>query len=255
MDKKKALITGASSGIGREFAYKLSKLGYDLILVARRKDRLEETKKGCFTSCKIIEADLSKEEEVYRLYSEVKEEKNLSIVINNAGFGLFGKFSDADLNCELNMLELNIKAVHILTKLFLNDFRKKDEGYILNVASSASFLPGPLMSTYYATKAYVQRFSLAISEELRREKSRVYVGAFCPGPVDTEFNDVANVKFNLKGISSNFAAEYAIDKMLKRKILIIPGIMIKAGVFFQRFLPFKMLLKISYNIQKKKEDI
>lgn len=254
MEKEKALITGASSGIGREFAYKLSKLGYDLILVARRKERLEETAKACLTSCRIIEADLSNEDEACRLYDEVKDEKNLSIVINNAGFGLFGRFSETDLERELNMLELNIKAVHILTKLFLNDFKQKDKGYILNVASSASFLPGPLMSTYYATKAYVQRLTLAIAEELRREKSSVYVGAFCPGPVDTEFNDVADVKFNLKGISSDFAAEYAINKMFKRKFLIVPGTMIKLGVFFQRFVPMKQLLKISYNIQKKKED-
>lgn len=248
----KALITGASSGIGRELAYKLSELGYDLILVARRRERLEETAAACKTSCTIIEADLSKEEEVYALYEKVKGEEKLSMVINDAGFGLFGEFSESDINRELEMIDLNIKTVHILTKLFLNDFIKKNRGYILNVASSASFLPGPLMSTYYATKAYVQRLSLAIAEEMRREKSNVYIGAFCPGPVDTEFNDVADVKFNLKGISSKFAAEYAVKNMLKRKILIVPGKMIKAGVFFQKFVPLKPLLKISYNIQKKK---
>lgn len=108
------------------------------------------------------------------------------------------------------------------------------------------------MSTYYATKAYVQRLSLSISEELKKEKSAVYIGAFCPGPVDTEFNEVANVRFNLKGISSKYAANYAIDKMMKRKILIVPGRTIKLGVFFQRFLPTKLLLKISYKIQEKK---
>ena len=252
MNLGKALITGASSGIGREFAYKLSKLGFDLILVARRRERLEETARACKTECIIIEADLSKEEEIFRLYDEVKNYQDIHIVVNNAGYGLFGEFSDADLKRELNMIDLNIKAVHILTKLFLNDFKERDKGVIINVASSASFLPGPLMSTYYATKAYVQRLTLAIVEELRREKSNVSISAFCPGPVDTEFNDVANVRFNLKGISSKFAAEYAIKKAVKRKILIVPGKTIKLGVFFQRFLPMKLLLKISYNIQKKK---
>ncbi len=249
---KKAIITGASSGIGREFAYKLSKLGFELILVARRRDKLEETAHGCKTKCTVIEADLSKEEEVYALFEKVQNEKDISVLINNAGFGLFGEFYATDLNRELDMINLNIKSVHILTKLFLNYFRNKNDGYILNVASSASFLPGPLMSTYYATKAYVQRLSLSISEEMKKEKSAVYIGAFCPGPVDTEFNEVANVRFNLKGISSKYAANYAIDKMMKRKILIVPGKTIRLGVFFQRFLPTKLLLKISYKIQEKK---
>jgi len=248
----KALVTGASSGIGREFAYKLSEMGYDLILVARRREKLQETASYCKTKCIIKEKDLSKEEDILSLYDEVKEYEDISIVINNAGFGLFGEFYDADLGRELNMIDLNIKSVHILTKLFLNDFRKLNKGTIINVASSASFLPGPLMSTYYATKAYVQRLTLAISEELRREKSNVHICAFCPGPVDTEFNDVANVKFNLKGISSKFAAEYSIKQAMRRKILIVPGKIIKLGVFFQRFIPTKYLLRISYNIQKKK---
>ncbi len=251
MEKGKALITGASSGIGKDFAVKLSKMGYDLILVARRKDRLMETAAACNTNARIIEADLSSEKEVRGLYDAVKDE-NIEIVINNAGFGLFGEFSSSDLNRELEMIDLNINAVHILTKLFLNDFKKKDKGYILNVASSASFLPGPLMSTYYASKAYVQRLSLAIAEELRREKSNVYVGVLCPGPVNTEFNDVADVKFAINGLKSEYVAEYALNKMFKKKILIIPGKLIKSGVFFQRFLPTKTLLKIAYNIQKKK---
>lgn len=249
---KKALITGASSGMGRELAYRLSALGYDLILVARRRERLEETAAMCTTKCEIVEADLANEHEVYGLYERLKNESELSVVINNAGFGLFGAFCEADLDCELQMIDVNIRALHILTKLFLEDFTAKNEGYILNVASSAAFLPGPLMSTYYATKAYVQRLTLAISEELRRQSSKVYIGAFCPGPVDTEFNEVANVRFAIKGISSQYAAQYALKKMFRRKSLIIPGKMIKIGVFFQRFLPMNLLLRISYKIQGKK---
>lgn len=246
----KILITGASSGIGRDLARELSKKGHSLILTARRKNRLEELKKE-LPNCQIITADLSKEDEVFCLYEKTKNE-DIDVLINNAGFGLFGEFSKTDLVRETEMIDLNIKAVHILTKLFLKDFKQKNSGYILNVASSAAFLPGPMMSAYYSTKAYVQRLSLAISEELKKEKSNVYIGVFCPGPVNTEFNSVADVKFSLKGISSEYAAKYAIKNMFNKKILIVPGKLVKLGVFFQRFVPTKLLLSISYNIQKRK---
>jgi short-subunit dehydrogenase len=150
------------------------------------------------------------------------------------------------------MVDLNIKTVHILTKLFLKDFKKKDKGYILNVSSSAAFQAGPLMSTYYATKAYVLRLTTAIYEELRRDKSNVVVSVLCPGPVKTNFNRVANVKFELKSVSSEYVAKYAIDKMLKKKLIIIPTFYMKIIIFFNRLLPIKTMLKIAYNIQKKK---
>jgi short-subunit dehydrogenase len=177
---------------------------------------------------------------------------NINILINNAGFGLFGKFNDADLDKELNMVDLNIKAVHTLTKLFLSDMKKKNHGYILNVASSAAFLPGPLMSTYYATKAYVLRLTEAIFEELRINKSDVVVSCLCPGPVKTNFNKVANVEFELKSLTSEYVSKYAIDKMFKKKLIIIPGFYIKLSYIFSRFVPIKLLLKVVYYIQKKK---
>lgn len=182
----------------------------------------------------------------------VKDE-DIDILINNAGFGIFGRFLDIDLDKELNMIDLNIKTVNILTKLFLKDFKLKNRGYILNVASSAAFLPGPLLSSYYASKAYVLRLTEAIYEELRHEKSNVYVGALCPGPVDTEFNNVAKVKFALKGLTSKYVADYAIDKMFKRKLVIVPGKVMKLAGFLTRICPRKLLLKISYNQQRKKE--
>jgi short-subunit dehydrogenase len=151
------------------------------------------------------------------------------------------------------MIDLNIKALHVLTKKFLADFQKRNSGYIMNVASSAAFLPGPLLSSYYASKAYVQRLSLAIYEELRQSKSNVRICVLCPGPVDTEFNKTAGVTFNLKALSSAKVAKFAIDRMFKGKLVIIPGFIIRMGVFFQRFLPTKSLLKISYNIQKSKD--
>lgn len=247
----KALITGASSGIGKEMAIILSEMGYDLILVARRKKKLEDLAKKLKTNVEIINLDVSSTYNCMDLYNRVKKQK-IDILINNAGFGLFGKFDETKLDIELDMIDLNIKTVHTLTKLFLKDFKKRDSGYILNVASSAAFLPGPLMSTYYSTKAYVLNLTMAISEELKKDDSNVYIGALCPGPVDTEFNKVAKVNFALKGLNSHEVAEYAIKKMFKRKLIIIPGLKIKAGIFFSRFLPMKLKLKICHNLQNSK---
>ncbi len=248
----KALVTGASSGIGRDISILLSKKGYDLILVARRMEKLEELKQTLSTKVQTICLDLSKEEACFELYEQVKNE-DIDILINNAGFGIFGMFDGIDIHDELRLIDTNIKAVDILTKLFLKDFKRRDSGYILNVASSAAFLPGPLLSSYYASKAYVLRLTQAIYEELRREGSRVYVGTLCPGPVDTEFNQTANVKMSLKGLTSQYVADYAIKQMLKRKLTIIPGTTMKLAVLFQKFVPEKLLLRIAYHMQKKKE--
>lgn len=247
----KALITGASSGIGRDMAKILDSMGYETILVARREDRLKGLSSELKNSSDIICVDVSSTEACQELYKKVKGE-DIDVVINNAGFGIFGKFVDIDLEKELNMIDVNIKAVDILTKLFLRDFKKKNRGYILNVASSASFLPGPLLSSYYASKAYVLRLTEAIYEELRRDKSNVYVGVLCPGPVDTEFNDVAKVKFSLKGLTSEYVARYAINKMFKKKLVIVPGNVMKCARFLTKITPEKLLLKVSYNQQSKK---
>lgn len=247
----KALITGASSGIGRDMAINLANRGIDLILVARRKDRLEELKSSLNVNVEIIPLDISIKENCYSLYEQVKD-KNIDILINNAGFGVFGKFDETDLEKEINMIDLNITALHILTKLFLKDFKKRNSGYILNVASSAAFSAGPLLSSYYATKNYVYRLTEAIYEELRRDKSSVYVGTLCPGPVDTEFNDVANVKFSVKSLTSKYVAEYAIKKMFKRKLIIVPGLLMKVTRVLQKIMPEKLVLKVCYNIQKNK---
>ena len=245
----KALITGASSGIGRDMARYLSSMGYDVIVVARRKDRLEELKSE-LKNIEVVSLDISNYDNCLKLF---KEYSDIDILINNAGFGIFGSFNNTDLDRELEMIDTNIKAVHILTKLYLNEFVKKDKGYILNVASTAGFFSGPLMDTYYATKGYVLKLTEGISEELRRIKSNVYIGALCPGPTDTEFNDVAKVKFMTKSLSSEYVARYSIDNMLKRKVIIIPGFMNKMSVFFTRFISRKRMLKIVYNIQRKKE--
>ncbi len=250
--EKYAVITGASSGIGVEFAKRLSERGYRLILVARRQERLEKLAKKLKTPCEIITADLGKEEECYRLYREVKE-KDVEVLINNAGFGDCGTFLEGDLEKELNMIQVNVKAVHILTKLFLRKMQKKNRGYVLNVASSAGLLPaGPYMATYYATKAYVTSFTQAVAQELKEKGSSVYVGCLCPGPVDTEFNRVANVEFALKGIRPGYCAAYALKQMYARKVVIVPTFQMKAAITCGRFLPRRMLVRIASHQQKKK---
>ena len=247
----KALITGASSGIGREMAIYLAELGYDLVVVARSLDKLTELKDSIKTNVNVYEYDLSVINNCYDLYEKLKDEE-IDIVINNAGFGVFGNYEYDNLDKEMNMIDLNVKCLHILTKLFINNRYTRR---ILNVSSSAGLMiGGPLMSGYYATKSYVCSYSFALYEELRRNKSDKEISVLCPGPVDTEFNKRAHVKFNLKSLSARYVARYAIDKMFKNKLIIIPGLGVRLGIFFSRFFPTKMLLKISYNIQKRKNN-
>ena len=249
-----ALITGASSGMGREMALYLGSLGWDLILVARRGDRLKNLKDELPKNIQVqtVAMDISVTENAKSLYNRFSG--SVDMLINNAGFGLYGEFTSLDLDRELSLINTNITAVHILTKLFLRDFVKRDSGIILNVASSAGFLAGPLMASYYASKNYVVRLTKAIYEEVRRKKSNVKISAFCPGPVKTEFNDAAGVNVAIKGIDQKYASKYAIDKALKGKLIIMPTFTMRSANFFMRFLPQKLLTRISYHIQRKKDN-
>ena len=223
----KALITGASSGIGRDIARELSKKGYDLVLVSRDENKLNKVKEElekANVKIETISTDLSKEENCKEIHKKVK---NVDILVNNAGFGDCGNFTKTSLEKELNMIKTNITAYHILTKLYLIDMKKKGKGKILNVASIAGFMPGPLMATYYATKAYVVRLSESIREELKKEKSNVQISILCPGPVSTNFNNVANVKFHMREANCQDVAKYAIKKLEKGKFYIVPGIDVK----------------------------
>ena len=248
----KALITGASSGIGLAMAKYIAEQKHELILVARSKDKLEDIQAKLNTKVTIIAADLSNEQKVKELYVLIKKE-NIDILINNAGFGIFGNFSEIDLTKELEMINTNVKAVHILTKLVLKDMEEKNFGYILNVASSAGLMPGgPLMATYYATKAYVRSLTEAIYYEEKKKKKKIKVSLLCPGPVDTNFNKVAGVNFGFKPLSADYVAKYAIDNMFKGKMNIIPGKIMKLVVIFSKFISEKRLLKSVYKTQKKK---
>ena len=247
----KALVTGASSGIGKEIAYYLASLGIDLIVVARNKENLEKIKKDVNVNVKIITMDLITRDNIFKLYDMVKSD-DIDILINNAGFGLFGTFDETDLNRELEMIDLNVTTYHILTKLFLIDFLKKDSGYILNVCSSAGFMAGPRLSTYYATKNYITKLTLAINEELRQKESNVSISALCPGPVNTNFNKVAHGEFAINEISPKYVAKLGIDKMFKKKMLIVPTFKMKLTLFLTRFAPLRLQLIIAYHIQGRK---
>ena len=245
----KALITGASSGIGRDIARELSKRGYDLILVARNLEKLEEVKKELKTNIEIVSMDVSSPENCKQLHENYKD---IDILINNAGFGDCGYFDKTNLDKELQMINTNIVAYHVLTKLYLQDMKQKNSGKILNVASIAGFMPGPLMATYYSTKAYVVRLSEAIREELRKEKSKVQISILCPGPVNTNFNKVADVQFALKGLSSEYVAKYTTDKLFKGRFYIVPGWKIKLAKFETKIAPNNLVARICYNMQRRK---
>ena len=197
-----ALVTGASSGIGRDIARELAKRKYNIIAVARNEDALKELKneleKEYEVNVDVRAMDLIDRDGCRKLHDDVKSQYGIiDVLVNDAGFGTCGKFTETDLDKELGMIDTNVVALHILTKLFLIDMVEADKGHILNVASIAGFMPGPLMATYYSTKSYVVRLTQSIRQELFMQGSHVKISALCPGPVKTNFNKVADVKFNL----------------------------------------------------------
>lgn len=247
----RVLITGASSGIGRNMAIEFAKRGYDLVLVARDEEKLKSVRNEIKTNVEIIPMDISVEDNCKKLHELVGY---VDILINNAGFGVFGRFIDTDLEREVQLINTNVVAVHVLTKLFLKDMTIRNSGYILNVASIAGHLPGPLMAAYYSSKHYIYTLSSSINEELKKDKINVKIGTLNPGPVRTNFNNVANVKFDLKSLSSEFVARYTVDKILKGKTDITPGFTIKIVRILSKFVPNSILNKFVYKSQKRKEE-
>ena len=248
----KALVTGASSGIGYEISKYLAKRGYDIIVVSRNRQALENLKNEIKTNVQIACMDLSVVDNCVKLYENFKDE-NIDVLINNAGFGMYGNFDILDMNKEIEMINVNILACDILTKLFLKDMKRRDSGYILNVGSIAGFMPGPLMSSYYASKSYVVKLTQAIRKELKKSKSGVSVSVLCPGPVNTNFNNTAGVKFAVRPLSSEYVAKYAVNMLFKKKLVIVPGFTIKLARFFSKFTPDNILAEITYYIQTKKD--
>ena len=253
---KWAIITGASSGIGKAFAIALARKGYDLVLIARRENLLKSLgnalEKNCRIQYRVLTADLSDAQAVRECYEQIKD-LDIEFFINNAGFGDAGFFMDTDLEKELSMIDVNIRAVHIFTKLMLRYFSKRGGGHLLNVASSAGLLPaGPYMATYYATKAYVCSLTRAAAREVKKRGLDIYVGCLCPGPVDTEFNLVANVRFALPGIRADECVAYALKEMKEKQIVIVPGNAIRLAVFAQRLIPQSWTIALTGRQQEKK---
>ena len=246
-----ALITGASSGIGEAIAKELSSMGYETILVARRTERLEKLRDSLPCKSEVVTADLSDMDVVYKTAEKFP---NIDILVNNAGFGVYGEFSETDFSREREMLDVNIRALHYLMKAYIPVFEKRGGGKILNVASSAAFFPGPLLSSYYASKAYVQRLSIAVREELRRKKSPVSVSVLCPGPVETEFGAVSGSNLGKGTLTADYVAKKAIRGTLKNKAVIVPGFTMKCSRFVSGLLPEVFSARILYRLQKAKKQ-
>jgi uncharacterized protein len=255
------LITGASSGIGLEFAKIFAREGHNLVLVARSVETLNTLKdsleKEYDIVVKVLIYDLAHYDSPTRIYEEVRKSgMNVNILVNNAGFGTYGKFSETNLDTELDMIQVNITALTHLTKLFLKDMIADNNGRILNVASTAAFQPGPLMAVYYATKAYVLSFSEALAEELRDTK--IKVTTLCPGPTATNFTKAAgtqNIKFFEKNKASDQdVAQYGYDSLINGKRVAIYGLRNKLLVQSTKLVPRKTVTRIVMNIQKKKKD-
>lgn len=253
MNKRTACITGASSGIGREMAKKLSALGYELILVSRNTKALKKLSKTLDTDCEIITYDLSDGKSCIKLGRTLSKRKDIHIFINNAGFGDIGDFDRTSLATDISMINVNIRATHILTKYMLRSFKKLNRGYIMNVASSAGLLPGgPYMTTYYATKSYVTSLTTSVNGELKAAHSNVHICMLCPGPVDTNFNNTAGVRFALPGISAEYCASYALLQMFKGKVTIVPTFTMKAAVLASKLAPRELATSITAKQQMKK---
>ena len=223
---------------------------------ARRADRLqalaEELHAAHGTECRIETADLSRIEECSRL-CEVLADEHIDIFINNAGFGVCGSILETEEAREEEMIQVNVAAMARLFRAVVRKMHAQGGGTILNVASSAGLLPGgPYMAGYYASKAYVVSMTRGVAEELREMHSPVYVCALCPGPVDTEFNERADVVFALRGISPELCVEEAMRGMLRHKTIIVPSALMRAATTAQRFMPMAILMPIMAHQQKKK---
>ncbi len=249
----KVLITGASSGIGRELAKLLAAQFDQMVLVGRDQARLNALQQkinqtNSTVNVTTVSMDLSVAEHCQQLHAM---HPDVDLLINNAGFGDSGLFAETALAKDLAMINTNVVALHVLTKLYLATMQKRNCGHILNVGSIAGFMPGPLMATYYATKNYVVRLSEGIREELRRTKSKVKISVLCPGPVDTNFAKTANVQFNFRGVSCAKVAQYTVRHL--HQFYIVPTWQIRLARFAMGLLPSTWVARIVYRIQAKRQ--
>jgi short-subunit dehydrogenase len=250
--KETALVTGASYGIGRELAILCAREGCDLVLVSRNKDRLDELEeelRGRYTiSICVIPMDLTEPDAAQKLYDETTRAGiEVDILINNAGFGYAGDFAEADTRMQVDMIQLNVTALTHLSRLALPSMLSRGRGRIMNVASTASFQPGPFMAVYYATKAFVLSFSEALSEEVRGRG--VTVTALCPGPTATEFQSRAQTEGarlrRLGVMDARTVAELGYRGMMAGKTIVVTGLMNRVLVQSVRFTPRIIVRKVT----------
>ncbi|WP_226667556.1 SDR family NAD(P)-dependent oxidoreductase [Metabacillus litoralis] len=252
--KKTALITGATSGLGNEFVELFLKDGYNLVLVARNEEKLNEIKKSITSvNVMVIAKDLSKPHAAKEIFAELQDNQiNIDVLVNNAGFGLLGSFDELSIEQQLQMIQLNVSALTELTYYAL-PYMKENSGKILNVASTAAFQPGPLMAVYYATKAYVLSFSEGLVGEL--EKYEVTVTTLCPGATKTNFGAVANVEntkmFN-RAMSSKEVVKQGYVALMNGRGVVITGAFNQIGAITAKFLPRRVAAKIAKYVAKEK---
>ena len=255
-----ALITGASTGIGYELSKCFAADRHNLIVVARQAQRLQQIAddftKQFGIAVKVIVADLVQSEAPQKIVDAVhKDSLQVDYLVNNAGFGLGGKFAETDLATELGMMQVNMSALVALTKLFLPEMITRKSGKVMNVASTAAFQPGPLMAVYYATKAFVLSFSEAIANELKG--TGVTVSALCPGPTESEFQKRAQIentrliKSRVMGMmTSEQVAKIGYQGFMQGKRIIIPGLLNKIGVYATRLSPRAVNAQIARLVQE-----
>lgn len=255
--KKTALITGASSGIGREFAHVHAEKGGDLIIVARSEDKLialkNELEKDYKIKVFVIQKDLTTPNAAKEIYDQTHSAGlRVDYLVNNAGFGGMGKFHEREISNDISMINLNIVALTELTHHFLRDFTKKNSGRILNVSSTASLMAGPIQAVYYATKAYVTSFSNAIAEELKG--TNITVSNLMPGPTESGFAKISGMDktelFNNPS-STRKVAEDGYNGMIEGKLDILGGLSFGQKMIFKiiPFIPKKIMLKQVMKIQ------
>jgi len=253
--KNTVLITGASSGLGEEFAWQLAAQGYDVLLVARRVDKLLTLRKSIATkypkqTCLILPVDLIEEDAADILLNFIAL-KNIHItgLINNAGFGARGPFSEVSALRQRQMLQVNINVLTMITHTFIPLLRQYPQSFIINVASTAAFQAGPNLALYYASKAFVLSFSEALHEEL---KGQVQVSALCPGATKTEFAEVAGMSdslvFKLRVMDKYSVVKYGLAH--RNKAIVVPGLINKLGVIAVKCLPRWLTRKLAFQIQK-----
>lgn len=258
--RQTALITGASNGIGLELAKLFARDGHDLVLVARSEDKLRELatemERTHGISALVIAKDLSDPAAPAEVYEQVQAAGiRIDVLVNNAGYGSFGLFAETDLDFELKMIRLNIESLTHLSKRYVRDMIAQKSGRILNVASTASFQPGPLMAVYYASKAYVLSFSEALANELTG--TGVTVTALCPGATASGFQEMANMQNSklVQGaiMDAKTVAEIGYRGLLEGRTVVIPGLTNKVMATSTRFMPRKLVTKIVRTIQSERQ--